>query len=138
MKKVLIIVGLIVTALFSAAYLFFILKVENFSIKELKVKEFGVNVYFKSLERGLNYSESSISTSKRRRSNPRFDYVYPYKQVFFYRISNDSLFVFCPTIANEPKNFGSEVKVVQIEYPNREYRRLLEDYKSLGLEKFPE
>jgi hypothetical protein len=138
MKRVFIIIGFIVVAVFAAAYFFFIFKVENFTIKELQVKEIGVNVYFKSLERGLNYSESSISTSRRRRSNPRFDYVYPYSQQFFYRISNDSLFVFCSTIANEPKNFGSVVKVIQIEYSNREYRRLMENYKSLGLEKFPD
>ena len=86
MKKVLLISSLISTVLVAAGYLFFISAIENFTIKELHLEETGENIYMKNLRRGLNYSEFSISTSKRRRINSSEDFVYSWDEVFFIRL----------------------------------------------------
>lgn len=138
MKKVLLISSLISTVLVAAGYLFFISAIENFTIKELHLEETGENIYMKNLRRGLNYSEFSISTSKRRRINSSEDFVYSWDEVFFYKVSNDSLIVYCSAKAEEPKNFDSRIKVRQIVYSNPESFRLLDQYRNIGLQKFPE
>jgi len=137
MKKILFIVSFIIVVLIFAGYFYFSLVTTDFKIKALYVKQVDDILYFKNLKRGLNYNELSISASKRKKINPKKDYIYTWDETIFYQVSNDTLYVLCKNKASEPRIFKSKIVVLQKEYSNPEYYELLENFKDIGMKKFP-
>ncbi len=138
MKKILLIISALITALIIGGYFYFRYVVTDFKMTELYIKGANSTIYLKNLKRGLNYSKLAISSSKGRRTSLEKDYVYTWDETLFYRVSNDTLYVLCKNKAKEPTNFDSRIKVLQEEYSNPEYYKLLKDFTKKGLEKFPQ
>ncbi|MCL2651537.1 MAG: hypothetical protein FWD60_11010 [Candidatus Azobacteroides sp.] len=94
-------------------------------------------VYLKYKARGLNYDELSISTSKNRFVNTSTDYFYKFSYCLFYRIQNDTVFVYSGEIANQPPKFKSKIIIIQKSLSNPEFTNLYVNFKTLGYERFP-
>ena len=138
MKKILLIISTLITVFIITGYFYFMHVVTDFKMKELYIKNMDKTIYLKNLKRGLNYNKLVISTSKGRGTTLEKDFIYTWDETLFYRISNDTLYVLCKNMAEEPTNFNSGIKVLQEEYSNPEYYKLLKNFKKMGLEKFPQ
>lgn len=83
----------------------------------------GENLYLKSKNWGLTYDHqlTVISTSNKAKwqePDSTKDFIYKWLDPFLYEFKNDTLFVYCNTKAPIPKNFTSNIKVVQKEVDN--------------------
>lgn len=137
MKNVLVISGIIILILVLGVYWYFQNVITVFTLKEIPSTTLKETIYLKNTKRGLNYDEVVISKSSKRKSNTNKDYIYTWGETLFYKISNDSLYVYCKIKTNVPPNFDSKVKIYQIQYSNPEYYDLIKNYKKKGLDKFP-
>jgi len=82
-----------------------------------------------------------ISTSKSRKINSSTDYLYEYSGGLFYQIRNDTLFVFCRELLDQPLDqppkFNSKIVIIQKSLSNPEFMNLYDNYKTFGYERFP-
>jgi hypothetical protein len=138
MKKILLIIGLLITVLLLVVHFYFRHVVSDFNVKELQITKGNKPIYLKNLKRGLNYSKLTISSSGFRRTSIERDYIYTWDETLFYRVSNDTLFVLCKNKAKSPIKFDLNIKVIQKEYSNPEYYELQKNFRKMGLEKFPQ
>ena len=106
----------------------------------IEIREFNIDskkIYFKREIRGLNYNISAISSNEKKTLDFDSDYIFSIDEAtFFYKAYNDTLLIVAYHIGKEPIFFDSSIKVIQRKIVNQEYREFLENYKSLGYNKF--
>lgn len=137
MKRIFLTLAVIILIVFLSGYCYFQYVVTEFTVKEVRSEMINEKIYLKHTQRGLNYSKIVISKSPKRKSKPDKDYVYTWDETLFYRLSSDTLYVYCKIKTETPSHFNSKIKLVQIQYSNPEYYDLIKNYKKRGLEMFP-
>ncbi len=84
-------------------------------------------IYLKKEARGLNYSVSALSCSSIidfENSRTNEDYIFYTFLPVFYKISNDTIFIYTDTKSKVPHKFSSEITVEQIEMSFEELNEL--------------
>jgi len=134
-KKVLLIAIIFTFLFFGMVYLFIEYAATDFKYEKVTIgKEC---IYLKYRAYTNDNPELFISTSKSRRINSSTDYIYEYSGCLFYKIQNDTIFIFSGEMANQPPKFKSKIHVIQDSLSNPEFMNLYDTYKTLRYEKFP-
>lgn len=104
--------------------------------KEIYSDNLDESIYMKEISRGLNYKIVVITSSNEERAEPKPDEEYVYSWVpIFYKMENDTLFVYSYKQAMEPLNFNSNIIVKQVELNNLEMMDLFGKHKEKGIMK---
>lgn len=147
MKKSIIVVVILLMILGVAMYFYVDDRLEesfstDVNIEKVSFEEVGANLYLKQKVWGMT-SDSKvtiISTNSFQsfEEDPNAAYVYSSGSTLFFRTVNDTLEIFSMTLAKEPSNFDSRIKVRQVRISNPEFIFLNENYKKEGLSRFPQ
>ncbi|TKG90690.1 hypothetical protein EYV94_22760 [Puteibacter caeruleilacunae] len=107
-------------------------------IIEVKYPQLEETIYLKNEKRGLNYEKIAISTSSKEiGNNEDKSFIYKNGETIFYKAVSDTLVVYTMNKIGYPRKFNSKVYIKQIEITNPKFIELRNEYKELGLSKFP-
>ena len=136
-KKVLLIAVIVTSLFFGMVYFFIEYVATDFQYKKITIgKEC---IYLKYRAYTNDASNIFISTSKSRRINSATDYVYDRSFCIFYKIQNDTIFIFNSDVVNSPSRFKSKIPIIQKKISSPEFTDLYyqNNYKTCGYEEFP-
>ena len=132
-----IIIATAVMLLLSFCFLEFV--ITSFKTTSVFVSKVNETIYLTHKTGGLNTDIICISNTKRRHSLLKTEYCYiNFEETIFYRVSNDTIYILCSLPIEEDIELGKNIVIIQEQYSNQQYfNELRENYKNLGLEKFP-
>jgi len=143
MKKILIIIGVVVIV---SLLVFGLIFYNGFSekhepaisIKEVHSNTLNESIYLKKISWGLTYDHEivvvSMSSDKKTEPDSTKEFIFLSSEIF-YKVSNDSLYIYTASKVKEPINFNSKFKIEQVELSNPEMMDLrgYDNYKKQGL-----
>ncbi|MFZ1289690.1 MAG: hypothetical protein WAR79_06355 [Melioribacteraceae bacterium] len=94
------------------------------------------SLYIKRHSRGLNYSEVCISNSKRKEVNVAEDFSLKTVAEIFYKINNDTLFIYSSVTFKKPLKFENKIVVKNEVLSNPEMMKMYEEFAILDIKKF--
>ena len=114
----------------------------SYDIKEIKSIKLSESLYIKKKVWGITDDNQLIVISKSHRkdftTDSTVDYIYSGLSDFFYKFSQDTLYIYSIEKSVIPSKLKSQIKIVQVELKNPEMMDLIKDesYKNKGLIKF--
>lgn len=132
---------ILITALAIGLISKFLLQNRNQTVKVLKLSfKDDKLLYLKSNNWGLTNDNKiiAISCDDSEGIDSTKTYYYKGEDFIFYRISEDTLYVYTYTKSNNPDIFKSDIKIIQTELDNVDMMNLKKDnsFKNKGLQEF--